>query len=57
MSIWVCDNNDHGEICYQGHSCSACEKIESLKNEIEELEGIIADQKDEIAELEQEIEE
>ena len=41
----LCDDN-HNEICFNGHLCPLCEKqkeIEELESEIEKLKTTIAD--------------
>lgn len=40
-------NNDHDEVCYEGHVCPMCEKIKGLKELEEEIDSL----KDEIQEL------
>lgn len=55
----LCDNN-HGEVCYSGHNCPACEAIEevdALEGELETAEGKIEALQERIEALQNEAQE
>lgn len=41
----LCNENGHGEVCYEGRQCPACDRIDELEKEI-------ADREDDIKKLE-----
>lgn len=55
-------SDDHGEVCYEGYTCPACElvnqtealkeDIAGLKNEIDDLNGTVHSLESEIESLE-----
>jgi hypothetical protein len=54
--MYLCDNN-HGEICFHGHYCPACELREELESKISKLEDKRSELENQIGELEVQIEE
>lgn len=46
-------SNEHDEVCYEGHTCPACELRDNLNSEIEDLKAQIKDLNAEVKELEE----
>lgn len=44
-------NEDHDEVCYEGHKCPCCELRKELESTIASLESDVSKLEDEVTEL------